>query len=102
MAKIKKKRIRWQPSASIDVTGYRFYWSNQGEVDYNSNFAELGNISEIILPDDVSSFPLETGNIELGLSAINQAGNESDITKLSVYFNFTVPDAPSGVEVEDV
>ncbi|MCJ7538325.1 MAG: PilZ domain-containing protein [Desulfobacterales bacterium] len=102
MGKIKKKRVRWQPSASSDVTGYRLYWSNQGEVDYNSTYAELSNVSGVILPDDISSFPLETGNIELGISAINQAGNESDITKLAAYFSFTVPDAPLGLEVEDV
>ena len=102
MGKLKKKRIRWQPSASSDVTGYRLYWSNQGEVDYNSPYAELGNVSEVILPDNVSSFPLETGNVELGISAINQAGNESEITKVVVYFNFSVPDAPLGLVLEDV
>jgi len=84
------------------VTGCRLYWSKQGAVDYNSTFAELGNVSEVILPDDVSSFPLETGNVELGISAINQAGNESDITKVSAYFNFSVPDAPLGLVLEDV
>jgi len=101
MGKIKKKRIRWQPSTSNDVINYRLYWSNHGELNYNSTHTDLGNVTEVILPDDIASFPLESGNIELGVSAINQSGNESDITKFSAYFNFTVPDAPQGLELED-
>ena len=86
-AKIKRKRIRWQLSADSDVTGIRLYWSRQGEVDYHSTYVELGNVSELVLPDDVPSFPMETGPIELGVSAINQAGNESDITRVAVYID---------------
>jgi Tfp pilus assembly protein PilZ len=102
MGKVKKKRVRWEPSASLDVTRYRLYWSKHAEVNYNSDHAELGNVSEVILPDDVPSFPLVTGDIELGITAVNQVGNESDITKLTVGFNFTVPDAPRNLEVEDI
>jgi len=101
MGKIKKKRVRWQPSASSDVTGYRLYWSDSGEVDYHSSHTELGNVLEFILPDDISSFFLEPGNIALGISAIDKAGNESDITQMTAYFNFAVPKAPKGVEIED-
>lgn len=102
MGKVKKKRVRWEPSASLDVTSYRLYWSKHAEVNYNSDHAELGNVSEVILPDDVPSFPLVTGDIEIGVTAVNQVGNESDITKLTVGFNFTVPDAPRNLEVEDI
>jgi len=102
MGKIKKKRICWQPSVSRDVINYRLYWSNQEELNYNANYADVGNISEVILPDDVASFPLKLGKVEIGISAIDQAGNESDITKLSAYFNFSVPDAPLGLEIKDV
>jgi hypothetical protein len=42
------------------------------------------------------------GNLELGITAVNQAGNESDITKISAYFDFTVPEAPKSLMVEDL
>jgi len=102
MGRIKKKMVHWQPSTSSDVTGYRIYWSNKSEVDYNSTYVQLGNVTEIILPDDISSFPIEKGKIELGISAINQDGNESDITKITVNYNFTIPSAPKGFVVEDL
>ena len=102
MGKVKKRRIRWQPSASRDVTSYRLYWSNFGEVSYDSDHAEFGNVTEVVLPDDVSSFALYSGDITLGVSSVNAAGNESDITKITAHFNFDVPDAPKDLEVEDM
>ena len=42
------------------------------------------------------------GNLELGIAAVNQAGNESDITTISAYFDFTVPEAPKSLVVEDL
>jgi hypothetical protein len=42
------------------------------------------------------------GNLELGITAVNPAGNESDITKISAYFDFTVPEAPKSLMVEDL
>ena len=100
--KVKRKRLRWQPSASPDVTGYILYWSRYGEVHYGSEHAQVGKVTEVILPDDVPSFPLDKGKLELGVSAVNQLGNESDLTKLTVRFNFSVPGAPRNLEVEDL
>jgi len=71
-------------------------------VNYSSNFAEVGVVTQVILPDDIPSFPRMAGNMELGIAAVNQAGNESDITKISAYFDFTVPEAPKSLVVEDV
>ena len=102
MGKVKKKRVRWEPSTSIDVASYRLYWSKDGEVNYDSDHADFGHVAEVILPDHIPLFPLKTGSMELGISAINHAGNESDITKLTVDFNFEVPDAPQNLKVEDI
>jgi len=102
MGKIKKKRVRWEASADSGVAKYKLYWSRYGEVNYNSDHAELGNVTEVILPDDVPTFPLIAGDMELGISAVNEAGNESDITKMKAYFDFTVPEAPQNIEVEDL
>jgi Tfp pilus assembly protein PilZ len=102
MGKVKKKRVRWEPSTSIDVASYRLYWSRDGEVNYDSDHADFGHVAEVILPDDIPLFPVKTGGMELGVSSINHAGNESDITKLTVEFNFEVPDAPQNLKVEDI
>jgi len=102
VGRFRKKKIIWRPSTSSGVSGYRLYWATRGEVSYNSDHADLGNLTEVTLPDDVPSFPLIEGNIELGVTAINEAGNESDITTLTEYFNFTVPDAPQNVELIDL
>jgi hypothetical protein len=55
----------------------------------------------VILPDEVPSFPRIAGNLELGVTAINAAGSESDITLARVYVDFTVPEAPRSLTVED-
>ena len=102
MGKIRKKKVRWEPSGSDDVANYRLYWSKYGEVTYDSESAEIGIVTEVVLPDDVPTFPLIAGDIHLGISAINEAGNESDMTKLTAYFNFVVPEPPQNLEVEDL
>jgi len=99
--KIKRKRIRWYRSPSTEVVKYRLYWSAEGEVDYDSQYVELGNVADAILPDDIPSFPLITGTVYMGITALSQAGNESDMTKISASLDFTVPEAPHQIWVED-
>ena len=101
MGRIKKRRLRWEPSSNLDVIKYRIYWAKDGGVDYDSDSWEAGNVTQLILPDDIPCFPLTAGEVELGISAVNQAGNESELTKTRVYFDFTVPEPPKGLEIED-
>jgi len=101
MGRIKKKKVHWQGSSSPDAVSYRLYWSKCGEVSYSSDHAELGKVTEVILPDDVPSFPLIAADMELGIPAVNEAGNESEMIELKAYFNFTVPEAPSNLQVEE-
>jgi hypothetical protein len=102
LGRIRRKRIRWEPSGSKDVTGYRLYWSTNARVDYDSDHVDLGRVTEVILPDDVPSFPLFEGEISLGVTALNSAGNESALTETTSYFNFLVPESPKAIAVEDV
>jgi hypothetical protein len=102
MAKVRKTQITWDAVDSPDVAGYRLYWAVGGGVDYNSEFLEVGNVTEIILPDDVPSFPLVAGDIEIGVTAVNQRGNESDMTVFSAPFDFTAPRAPGNIKVKDL
>jgi hypothetical protein len=99
--KIKRKRIRWYRSPSMEVIKYRLYWSVEAEVGYDSQYVELGNVAEAILPDDIPSFPLITGTLHLGITALSKAGNESDMTKISASLDFAVPEAPKQIWVED-
>jgi Tfp pilus assembly protein PilZ len=101
MGKIKNKRLRWEPAAGEEATKYKFYWSENGTVDYASSFAEVEVVTQVILPDDIPSFPRMAGNLELGIAAVNQAGNESDITKISASLDFAVPEAPKQAWLEE-
>jgi hypothetical protein len=102
MGKIRQKKLRWEPAAGEGSAKYRLYWSENGTLDYASSCAEVGMVTQVVLPDDVPGFPRIAGNLELGISAINQAGNESDITRINAYFDFTVPEAPRGLVVDDL
>jgi len=102
VGKIRQKKIRWEASPTSGVNKYKLYWSTDGFVDYNSPSMELSNSNEIVLPEGAPSFPLVKGTVALGVSAVNDAGNESDITKMTAEFNFAVPDAPRNLKIEDL
>ena len=40
--------------------------------------------------------------MELGVVAVDHIGNESDMAKLSAPFDFTAPEAPTGLAVETI
>jgi hypothetical protein len=101
VGKIKRKRLIWDRSMSDKVSRYRVYWSKDGAIDYGSQYVELGNVAEVTLPDDIPSFPLAAGEIELGVSAVSEVGNESEITKVKVFVDFVVPEAPKNIRLED-
>lgn len=98
--KIKPRRLHWEPSTSVDVS-YRVYWSKSGAVDYDSDCADVGKVTEVTLPDGIPSFPLLLGEIALGVSAVSQSGNESEIAETNVHLDFTVPGAPVNLRIKD-
>ena len=100
MAKIRKRKLRWIESTSSQVVGYKLYWSENGEVNYNSKCTILGNITEIVLPDDVESFEPNGGAIEFGVTAIDELGNESDMITLKAPYQFNVPKAPEDLYLQ--
>ena len=100
MARIKKRRLKWKASKSSQVIGYRLYWAAGGGVNYDSEFEFLGNVTEIILPDDVKTFPIVRDTIELGVTALNEIGNESNMIKINAHFQFSVPRAPEDLVIE--
>jgi hypothetical protein len=102
MARVRKRKVHWNASNSLGVVGYKLYWGVGKEVNYDSDFAEVGNVTQVVLPDDIPSFPILAGDIEIGVVAVNQIGNESDIAKLSAPFDVSAPDAPTGLTVETI
>jgi actin-like ATPase involved in cell morphogenesis len=92
--RIRRKRIRWHRSAGVEVTNYRLYWSVGEPVGYDSQYVELDDVTEAILPDDIPSFPPVSGTVHLGITALNNTGNESDMTKISTSLDLLVQEAP--------
>lgn len=87
LSKTKKKKIRWSRSPSLNVVGYRLYWAVLGEVSYDSEFIDIGDRAEVILPDQVPQLHHVRGEVALGITALNRSGNESDMVGFSVHFD---------------
>jgi len=100
MAKIKRRRLKWVASSSPQVIGYKLYWSENGKLNYDSQWAMLGNVTEIVLPDDVESFTPNGGPIELGVTAVDELGNESDMVTLTASYQFNIPKAPDDLYLQ--
>jgi hypothetical protein len=102
MARMKKRALSWQTSRSSQVVGYKFYWSFGSAVDYDSTCVELGNITQIVLPDDVASFVPNSGPVEFGVTAVDELGNESDMAILKAPYQFSVPEPPANLKLKAV
>jgi len=104
MAKIVKRKISFEAAAAPDVQGYKLYWSvGEGTLlDYTSENADVGNVTDVIIPDDIPTFPLADDIINIGVTAYDDVGNESDMSTISSPFDFTAPDAPTNLVVTTV
>jgi len=100
MAKIKRRRLKWVASSSPQVVGYKLYWSENGELNYDSQWVMLGNVTEVVLPDDVKPFTPNGGPIELGVTAVDELGNESDMVTMTAPYQFNVPKAPDDLYLQ--
>jgi hypothetical protein len=94
--KTKKKRIRWSPPPSPGVAGYRLYWAVAGEVSYDSEFVDIRDRKEVILPDEVPSLHHVRGEVALGITAVNREGNESDMVRFTVNLDSPVQGVSAG------
>ena len=94
MAKIRKYRLSWKASASDTVTGYKLYWSKGMEIGYDCQFIDVGNVTEMELPDETA---LAGGPVMFGVTAIDKDGNESDMTTIEEPYQLIVPKTPAGL-----
>ena len=97
VSKTRKKRVRWTRPRSLNVTGYRLYWSISGEVSYDSEFVDIGDRTVVILPDQVPSLHHVCGEVTLGITALNHYGNESDMVRFTTHFDSPVEGVPGGL-----
>lgn len=88
MAKIHKYELSWKPSESQNITGYKIYWSKSETVNYDSKYIDVGNVTSITLPDDIT---FSDSAVMFGVTAIDKDGNESDITTFGKPYQFHVP-----------
>lgn len=103
MAKIVKRKIRWVSSQASDVVGYKVYYVvGGGAIDYASTpFKEVNsNISQLVVPDDLPELANVDSDVTIGVAAVDDIGNESDVTEVTVPFDFAAPDVPTGLVVE--
>jgi len=100
--RVRRRRISWDPSPSPDLAGYRIYWAVNERVGYGSDFADVGQATAIVLPDDVPAFPRMKGHMEIGVTAVSMGGNESDMAVAEAFMDFTRPGMPHNVKIEAV
>lgn len=100
MAKIKKRKLRWEASVSPQVVGYKLYWETDGKVHYGSDFMAVGNVTELVLPDDVKNFKPVDGPVTFAVTAVDEVGNESDLITLDAPYQFSAPQAPKDLWLE--
>ena len=122
MSRVKPRgTVAFPASPSTDVVGYRFYYrqvgtpdpgdpgatppippgeADDGNLSYNDASAEipLSSVSEdgnVVVDLGALELPSIDGELRVGLSAIDDAGNESDIgPTVDVPFDSVAPDAP--------
>lgn len=104
MAKVKAKTISWNPSPSSDVVDYYVRYKqvldDSTVIAYNDPFISTGGNNSITAPVDfpAGTFIAETDYI-IGVSAVDDQGNESDIREISHPFDFVPPEPVTGLTV---
>lgn len=104
MAKVIKKRIKFIPSDGVDVVSHRVYVApDPDELNYASPMVEVAMPADsVVVPDDFPGFPLRDVQYQVGVTAVDDVGNESDMAIVTAPFDFDAPSAPTGVVIEDV
>lgn len=91
-------KLVWDANTESDLAGYKVYWSLTSGDYSDSNFRDVGNVTEQFL----SGLPLTEGNTYyFVLTAYDISDNESDFSKeVSHFFDQAAPDAPVNVRKE--
>ena len=105
MSKIVSKKISWNDAniAQEGVVSFNLYYAKPGPATYDSPKVNVPVVEgqtayELDIPAQV---PIEEGQYEIGVSALDAAGNESDIAVLDYFFDFTAPGTPTDLGVKE-
>lgn len=101
MAKIRKRKLTWKASPSSRVTGYKVYWASDRRLDYDAPCADVGNVTAVLVPDDLTGFTAAPPNLKFGVTAVDSEGNESDMSVIEGAGFFQAPERPSRVRIEE-
>jgi len=108
MAQVQSMQLRFDRSDSPDVTGYRLYYAQAPEQpNYDSSWIDLGNgedpDSEQMVIDLATLDGMTTldGIYNLGITALDDAGNKSSMERLNeVPFDFLAPNPPTNASID--
>lgn len=107
MAKVKDVTLSFPASGASDVSKYMLYIVQapgdveavDGNGDYTANSYDLGTSTSV----DLNTLPGMTSNdgiYNMGITAVDDAGNESSMTRISdVPLDFVAPDAPGPITI---
>lgn len=100
MAKVLNTTISWTGSTSPDVVGYALYVQDAPDpADYSSPRFEVGNVTSVIL-STLPGMTTKDGVFNIGIAAIDDAGNESDMAMVNdLPLDFAAPAAPGALVV---
>jgi hypothetical protein len=59
----------------------------------------VGNVTQVIITDVIPDAINWNGNYDLGITALDTVGNESDIARGSSFFDFVAPPSPTGFTI---
>lgn len=103
MAKIKGYTIKFTPSASLDVVTNKVYIEKAPTVvSYTSPSFDVGNVpvGGFITVDIKPLVPNVDGIYNIGVAAVDDAGNESDMkVKNDVPLDFVAPTATGDIMI---
>lgn len=96
MAKYKSMVIRFAPSDSPDVVTNKLYVDEPGNLSYDSPNWDIGNIIDLedsTVHLDLGLFlPNYDGVYDIGIAAVDDGGNEADMTEaLNIPLDFVAP-----------
>lgn len=97
MAKIVPKTLTFVPSISPDVVGYRLYYEEvPNAVTENSLYVDLGATQTSVALHEIPEFSSFDGLYNIGISAVDDSGNESDMSKLGdIPLDLSPPEPPT-------
>lgn len=87
----KEVNLAWEPSPTVDVTGYKLYMSESSTMT-NATILDVG----LVLTQRVLDLPNELG-LYFAVTAYNAVQQESDFSNIVFSPGFTAPAAPAGL-----